>query len=103
MKLYYVYIVECADGTYYTGFTSNPEKRLAEHNQGYYRDAYTYTRRPVILKWIEQFTDPNHAITVEKQIKGWSHKKKQAIIEGNWNQLVVLSRNRFNRDKDKEE
>ena len=47
MKLYYTYILECADQTYYTGFTSNLEKRLMDHNQGRDKDAYTYKRRPV--------------------------------------------------------
>lgn len=51
MKLYYVNIVECPDGTFYTGFTANLDKRLAEHNQGIDKDAYTFKRRPVLQKW----------------------------------------------------
>ena len=102
MKFYYVYIVECSDGTYYTGFTSNPDKRMAEHNQGYDRNAYTFKRRPVILKWMEQFTDPNQAIAIEKQIKGWSRAKKQALIDEEWENLVKLSLNRYNRERNRE-
>ncbi|MGB7843447.1 MAG: GIY-YIG nuclease family protein, partial [Salinimicrobium sp.] len=81
MKLYYVYILECSDKSFYTGFTSNLEKRLYDHQSGYDEDAYTFNRRPLTLKWFETFTDPNQAIIVEKQIKGWSRRKKMALIQ----------------------
>ena len=103
MKLYYVYIVECSDGSFYTGFTSNLEKRISEHNSGSDPDAYTFKRRPVELKWVETFTDPNHAITTEKQIKGWGREKKLAVINGEWEKLVQLSRNKYKREKGEEE
>ncbi len=93
MKLYYVYIVECKDKSFYTGITNNLNRRLWEHNSGYYEGSYTYFRRPVVLKWYEQFTDPNHAIMVEKQIKGWSRRKKQALINEEWNDLIKFSCN----------
>lgn len=103
MKLYYVYILECADKTFYTGFTSNLEKRIVDHNRGYDIGAYTYERRPVILKWFESFTDPNQAIMVEKQIKGWSRRKKLALMEEDWKKLVLHSRNKYKREKGIEE
>ena len=93
MKLYYVYIVECSDNSFYVGISSNLEKRLVQHNIGIKKDAYTYSRRPVTLKWVEAFTDPQKAITVEKQIKGWSRRKKIALIEADWDKLVLYSRN----------
>ena len=99
MKIYYVYILECADKSFYTGFTSNLDKRLYEHNVGCDEDAYTYKKRPVVLKWFEQFTDPNQAILIEKQIKGWSRKKKLALIEEDWEKLVTYSRNKYKREK----
>ena len=95
MKLYFIYILECSDKTFYTGFTSNPEKRVFQHNNGIDKNAYTYKRRPVALKWIESFTDPNQAIIVEKQIKGWSHKKKLALIAEDWDKLVAFSKNKY--------
>ncbi len=98
MKLFYVYIVECSDKSYYTGFTSNLDKRITEHNSGTYDNAYTSKRRPVTLVWYEQFTDPSHAIAVEKQIKGWSHRKKKALIEEKWEDLVEFSKNFRNRN-----
>ena len=75
MKTYYVYIVECSDSSFYTGFTSNLEKRINEHNNGLHKEAYTYKRRPVILRWVEYFSDPNQAIMVEKQIKAGAGEK----------------------------
>ena len=99
VKIFFVYIVECSDKSYYTGFTSNLDKRLMEHNSGFYDNAYTIKRRPVTLKWFEQFTDPNHAIAVEKQIKGWSRRKKRALIEENWDDLVEFSKNFRDRNK----
>ncbi len=93
MKTYYVYIVECSDKSFYIGFTSNLNKRLDEHNGGLHQDAYTFKRRPVVLKWFEQFKDPTHAIQLEKQLKGWSRRKKIALIEENWEKLVEYSKN----------
>ena len=50
----WLYILKCADGSYYTGTTSNPERRVAEHEQGMI-DCYTYKRRPVKIVFIEEF------------------------------------------------
>ncbi|MCP9198339.1 GIY-YIG nuclease family protein [Gramella sp. GC03-9] len=93
MKLYFVYIVQCNDKSYYVGMTSNMEQRLNEHNSGKYPDAYTFSRRPVELKWIEQFTDPDIAMDWEKKLKGWSRKKKEALILNDWDRLIRLSKN----------
>lgn len=64
-----------------------------EHNSGVHPTAYTYTRRPVTLKWFEKFTDPQAAFQTEKQLKGWSRRKKIALIEENWEKLVEYSKN----------
>ncbi|OGY45770.1 MAG: hypothetical protein A3A24_01990 [Candidatus Buchananbacteria bacterium RIFCSPLOWO2_01_FULL_46_12] len=91
MKSYYVYILECSDRSYYTGITSNLDKRLYEHNQGFDRSCYTYSRRPLKLEFVAEFNDVNNAIEREKQIKGWTRQKKQALINGDFGQLVKLS------------
>ena len=52
MKIYYVYILKCKDESYYTGFTSNLEERINQHNNGKHKDSYTYKRRPVELVFI---------------------------------------------------
>ncbi len=74
-----------------------------DHNRGYDEDAYTYKRRPVVLKWFEQFTDPSQAILVEKQIKGWSRRKKLALIQEDWEKLVTYSKNKYKRENSKED
>lgn len=100
-----VYILECSDGSYYTGVTNNVERRLMEHQAGYDRTCYTFKRRPVKLAFYEFFQTPADAIIWEKRIKGWSKKKKKALIEGNWNKLKDYARctnetshNNFNND-----
>ena len=81
MLNYYVYIIECSDKSYYTGVTNNIEKRLGEHNSGYDVKSYTFIRRPVVLKFSQQFHDINQAIALEKQLKGWSRKKERSFHE----------------------
>ena len=93
MRLYYVYIVKCKDNSFYTGFTNDLERRLYEHNIGLSVESYTYQRRPVELVWFETFTDPTQAITIEKKIKGWTRRKKQALIDEDWDKLVKYSKN----------
>jgi putative endonuclease len=88
----YVYILLCADGSYYAGTARQGlEQRVAEHNAGRY-DGYTATRRPVALvfsQWFERITD---AITAERQIKGWSRAKKEALIRGDFEALQNLAK-----------
>ena len=93
IRWYYVYIIECSDKSYYTGVTNNLERRLAEHNEGYSPTSYTFKRRPVILKYSQQFHDVMQAIEFEKQVKGWSRKKKEALFNEEWNELKRLSKN----------
>ena len=76
MKTYFVYILRCSDNTYYTGITSNLDKRLFEHTNAKQRDSYTYSRRPVSLEYYSPFTNQNQAIDTEKKIKKWSRAKK---------------------------
>ena len=91
-KSYYIYIVECSDKSFYTGVTNSIEKRLQEHNQGIDRKCYTYQRRPVKLRYLEIYNDINQAIIREKQIKRWSRKKKQALIDNKQDELSKLAR-----------
>ncbi|GAA0872904.1 GIY-YIG nuclease family protein [Gangjinia marincola] len=93
MKFYYVYILLCSDGSYYTGMTSDLEKRIQQHLEGKTYDNYTRSRRPIHLKWFLQCSTPDEAIRMEKKIKGWSRSKKEALIEENWDDLVKFSKN----------
>lgn len=91
MKMMYVYMLRCSDNSYYTGVTNDPDRRLQEHNEGKDTKAYTHKRRPVELVFYEMFQGPDQAIAFEKQLKGWSRKKKEALIRGDWNALPALS------------
>ena len=95
MKIYYVYILECSDGTFYTGITSNLKRRIVEHNAGLDRDSYTFKRRPIKLKFYAEFTSPSQAIETEKQIKKWSRAKKEALINNKFEDLRNLARKKF--------
>ena len=92
MQLYFVYILKCSDGSYYTGITSDLERRVNEHNEGEDKKAYTFRKRPVELVFHTEFNDVNQAIAFEKQVKGWSRKKKEAIIKGEWDILPELAK-----------
>ncbi|RIV41866.1 GIY-YIG nuclease family protein [Flagellimonas pelagia] len=95
MKTYYVYILLCSDNTYYTGVTSNLNDRIEEHRTGKYKDSYTFSRRPIKLVYHCQFTNPNLAISLEKQVKKWSSQKKRALIDGEYDKLPNLSKKKF--------
>ena len=90
-KTYFVYILKCSDGSYYTGVTNNFDRRFEEHQSGINPGCYTYTRRPVELVFVYQFKYVDKVIAFEKQVKGWSRKKKEAIIGGNWETLKELA------------
>ena len=91
MYFYFVYILKCADESYYTGITNDLEKRFNEHQSGYKIDSYTYRKRPVTLEFYQEFNDVLQAIYFEKKIKGWTRVKKQALINGNFDMLQILS------------
>jgi len=91
MNTYHVYIVKCKDNSYYTGVTNDIERRIAEHNSGFDKASYTFPRRPVELLFAYELNDVNQAIAFEKQLKGWSRKKKEAVISGDWDILKVLA------------
>lgn len=92
MKQYHVYILLCADGSYYTGVTNDIDRRFIEHVDGINEDCYTFTRRPLKLVFAEPFPDINQAIAFEKQVKGWRRAKKEALIQNNWEALPALSK-----------
>ena len=90
----YIYIVECIDGTYYTGSTRNLEKRIFEHNEGTGAN-YTSKRLPVKLVYSEEFTSIDLAFKREKQLQKWSHSKKMELIQSNYKNLKEKSKKDF--------
>ncbi|MEO8724376.1 MAG: GIY-YIG nuclease family protein, partial [Sphingobium sp.] len=96
---FWVYILRCSDGTYYTGHTDDLERRIAQHQSGAL-PGYTHERRPVELMFSETFTERIDALERERQIKDWSRKKKEALIAGDWGELRKLaSRSKALRDE----
>lgn len=88
---YFVYILKCVDDSYYTGVTNDLNRRLSEHQSGHLSDSYTHSRRPVEVVFCKEFKYINDAIAFEKQVKGWGRKKKEAIINCNWELLHPLA------------
>ena len=95
MKIYFVYILKCNDNSYYIGHTESLEKRLREHNNKTYDDGYTALRLPVKLVFKQEFLTRYEAFVVERQIKKWTRKKKEALINGNFSLLPKLARKQF--------
>ena len=90
----WLYILHCADGSYYTGTTrTDLEIRIAQHQSGLFA-GYTAERRPLSLAHSEFFDRIDDAIAMERRVKGWSRAKKEALIAGNLDQLRELSRRR---------
>ena len=94
MQTAFVYILECADGSYYVGSHRGDDVnvRVSEHQAGVYRNAYTFTRRPVKLMWSDWFSRYDEAVAFERRIKGWSRAKKEALIRGDYDALPGLSK-----------
>lgn len=89
----WVYILECSDDSYYTGCTTDLATRVAQHQSGFY-GGYTSFRLPVKLIWSEEFQDVRDAINAEQQIKGWSRKKKEALMKGDFDLLHELAQSK---------
>ena len=90
-QVYFVYILLCSDGSYYTGLTDDLDQRYFHHQIGEYPTCYTYKRRPVTLKYFETIALLDDAIKREEQIKKWSRAKKKALIEANVDKLRALA------------
>jgi putative endonuclease len=88
---FWVYILQCSDGRYYTGQTDNLEYRFAQHQTGGYCD-FTSRRRPVRLVWSQDFQTRYEALQAERRIKRWSRAKKEALIRGDWDAVSYYAR-----------
>ena len=76
---HYVYVVSCDDGSYYTGYTTNVERRVAEHNAGE-GAKYTRGRRPVELVHVERFASRSEALSREHEVKALDRARKEALV-----------------------
>jgi putative endonuclease len=90
----FLYILRCADGSYYVGTARKElEERVAEHNSGMF-GGYTATQRPVALVFAQHFESITDAIAAERQVKGWSRPKKEALMQSDWFRVGELARRR---------
>ena len=87
----FMYILLCADGSYYTGSTTDLERRLEQHQNGEGAN-HTKKRLPVSLLYYEEYSRIDEAFYREKQVQGWSRKKKEALIEGKSDLLPLLAK-----------
>jgi tRNA/rRNA methyltransferase len=94
---FYAYMLRCSDGHYYVGHTDDLDVRLAQHQRGEI-PGYTEKRRPVTLVWSDRFPERDQAFAAERQIKGWSRAKKEALIRGDWEALHALASRAVLRD-----
>jgi putative endonuclease len=90
----YVYILRCSDHSYYVGSTRNLENRLWQHSTGM-GARYTSSRLPVELVFAQEYERIDEAYAREKQVQGWSRRKREALIAGEYNELPRLSRKVF--------
>ena len=94
----YTYILECYDGTYYTGSTKDIELRLVQHQEGLGSN-YTRRRLPVRLLYYEEYDRIDEAFYREKQLQGWNRKKKEMLMKGNVELLPKLAKKIFKKDE----
>ncbi|MHC5796620.1 GIY-YIG nuclease family protein [Lacisediminihabitans sp. FW035] len=92
-----MYILKCADGSFYVGSTRDLDRRMFEHGTGV-GAAYTRKRLPVELVFAEEYAFVHEAYEREKQVQGWSRRKREALIAGHYDLLPNASRGRFGRE-----
>ena len=90
----WVYILRCADGSYYVGCTTHLEQRIGQHHAGTF-GGYTSSRRPVELVYASEHQELVTAIAFERQVKKWSRVKKEALIRRDWDALPALAKRGF--------
>lgn len=96
--VFWVYTLRCADGPYYTGHTDNLAQRIGEHQAGAC-PGYTADRLPVELAWSQECSTRDEALTAELQIKGWSRRKKEAMMRGDWKAVSLLGKKNFGKGR----
>jgi predicted GIY-YIG superfamily endonuclease/proteasome lid subunit RPN8/RPN11 len=88
--VFWTYLLHCRGGVFYTGHTDDLERRIGEHKSGLVR-GFTQDLLPLELVWTQEFVTRDEAKAAEKQIKGWSKRKKLALIRGDWTEISRLA------------
>ena len=95
---FHVYILRCVDYSYYVGHTDDLQRRIAQHDAGQI-PGYTDGRRPVRLVFAQEFSTREEALAAERQLKGWSRPKKEALILGKWKRVRLLASGLIHADR----
>jgi len=95
---FWVYVLRCSDGSYYTGHTDDLERRIGMHQAGEVA-GYTFSRRPVELAFSQECATREEALAAEIRIKGWNRAKKEAMFRGDWAEVNRLSRGKHRRQR----
>ncbi len=95
---FFVYMLRCADGSFYVGHTDDLEKRVLDHGSGCF-GGYTASRRPLELVFAQGFPTRAEALELERRLKTWSRAKKQALIDRDWQRLKQLARGPNRQDR----
>lgn len=90
-ETYFVYILLCSDTSYYIGLTDDFPKRLEEHEEGKYPNCFTFKRRPLKLAYYETIPFLKEAIERQTQLRKWSRKKKEALMQQDYHRLHLLA------------
>ncbi len=97
--MHYVYMLKCVDDSYYIGMTNDLERRVFEHQSGLI-EGYTSSRRPIELVWSCNFATHDEAFQRERQSKGWTRAKKEALIKDDWDKIhKIVKRERKARNE----
>jgi len=97
--MFWVYMLRCADRSFYVGHTDNLELRIAQHHAGA-MPCYTLTRRPLELVFSQEFVTREEALAAERQLKGWSRAKKKALVREDWVAINRLGRGKHRHQRE---
>ena len=96
--MFWIYLLHCADDSFYAGHTDDLERRLDEHHAGRFA-CYTQSRRPLKLVYTQSFPTREEALSAERRIKGWSRAKKLALVSGDWGLINRLCRGKHRHER----
>ncbi len=91
MNTYYVYLLKCADGSYFSGITNDIDRKLKEHCLGQKSGCWTYSRRPLKLVFLTSSDDPGWALDLDKRIKKWKRSRKRTVVSETFDAFPGLS------------
>ncbi|HEY6280907.1 MAG TPA: GIY-YIG nuclease family protein [Burkholderiales bacterium] len=95
---FWIYILRCSDGSFYTDHTDNLDYRIAQHRTGE-TGGYTVSRLPIELVFSQECATREEALAAERKLKGWSRAKKKAMIRGDWSEVTRLARGKNRNQK----